>query len=156
MNRKSFAIIFFCAILFIGSAVMASAQSVSLSGSVASVKRGGSARGTVTMNIPGGLHVNSSRPGSEYAIATSVKISATGAKIGGVSYPRGKSRKFTFSDETLNVYEGRTTFSFNVTVPASFKGNTVSIKATVRYQACTNEVCYPPTSKTVNLTAQVK
>jgi hypothetical protein len=155
MSKKSFALIFFCAVLFIGSSTAASAQNVGLSGASGPVKRGGAAKGTVTMNIPGGLHVNSSKPGSEYAIATSIKVSAAGAKITGISYPRGKSRKFSFSDQPLNVYEGRTPFSFTISVPKTFKGNSVAVKATIHYQACTNESCYPPTSKTVNFTAKV-
>jgi len=157
MNKKSLAIIFVGMILFLGAAVSAGAQSVALSGSIGkgSVTRGGSARATVVMSIPGGLHVNSNRPGSEYAIPTTVRVTVTGGKAGGVSYPPGRSRKFSFSDDSIRVYEGRTPFSFNITVPSNFSGNTLRVRATVRYQACTNEVCYPPTSKTVNLTARV-
>jgi DsbC/DsbD-like thiol-disulfide interchange protein len=139
-------------------AVSASAQSVSVSGSIGkgTAERGETVRGTVVMSVPGGLHVNSSRPGSPYAIPTSVRVTVTGAKAGAVSYPRGRNRKFSFSDNSINVYEGRVSFSFNVTVPASFRGTTLRVRATVRYQACTDEVCYPPTSKTVNLTARVQ
>jgi DsbC/DsbD-like thiol-disulfide interchange protein len=157
MNRKRFAITFAGLVLFFVMSVAVSAQSISVSGSIGkgTAKRGGATRATVVMNIPGGLHVNSSRPGSEYAIPTSVRVTATGAKAGAVSYPRGKLRNFSFSDTPLNVFEGRTTFTFNVTVPANFSGNTLRIRAVVRYQACTDEVCYPPTSKTVNLTARV-
>lgn len=138
-------------------AASASGQSVSVSGSIGkgTVERGDTVRGTVVMSIPGGLHVNSSRPGSQYAIPTSVRLTVTGAKAGAVTYPRGRSRKFSFSDSSINVYEGRTSFSFNLTVPANFRGTVVRVRATVRYQACTDEVCYPPTSKTVNLTARV-
>jgi thiol:disulfide interchange protein len=127
-----------------------------ISGSIGTVKRGGSARGTIVMSIPGNLHVNSSRPNSEYAIPTSVKVSAVGAKVSGISYPRGKNRKFAFSEDTLNVYENRAAFSFNVSVPANYKGSTVKIRAVVRYQACTEEVCYPPKTKEITLTAAVK
>ena len=127
-----------------------------ISGSIGAVKRGGSGRGTIVMSVPDGLHVNSSRPNSRYAIPTTVKISAVGAKVGGLSYPRGRNRKFAFSEDTLNVYEGRTAFGFNVGVPANFKGSTVKVRAVVRYQACTNEVCYPPKTKEITLTAQVK
>jgi thiol:disulfide interchange protein len=132
----------------------ANAQTVS--GSIGTVTRGSSTKGTITLSIPGGLHVNSSRPNSQYAIPTSVKISAVGAKTSAVSYPRGKNRKFQFSEDTLNVYEGNATFSFNLTVPPSFKGNVVKVRAVVRYQACTDEVCYPPKTKEVTLTARVK
>jgi len=130
----------------------------SFSGSIGNgtITRGGSSRGTIVMDIPGGLHVNSNRPNSEYAIPTSVRVSGTGAKIGGISYPRGKSRRFQFSEDAINVYEGRTIFNFNVSVPANFKGNTVKVRAVVRYQACTDEVCYPPKNKEITFTARVR
>lgn len=126
-------------------------------GSIGSVKRGGSARGQIVMEIPGGLHANSNRPGSEYAIATVVKVSAPGGvRVGGVSYPRGRTRKFGFSEESLNVYEGRAAFAFNLSVPANYKGNTVKVRATVRYQTCSDQVCYPPKTQEITLTAAVK
>lgn len=137
-----------------GSFAETNAQTIS--GSIGTVKRGGSARGTIVMDIPGGLHVNSNRPGSEFAIPTTANISAAGAKVGGVSYPRGKNRKFGFSDDTLNVYEGRAVISFNLTVPANYKGNTIKVRAVVRSQACTNEVCYPPKNKEITFSANVR
>lgn len=134
----------------------AAAQSVSGSIGNGTVTPGKAARATVVLSIPGGLHVNSSRPGSEYAIPTTVRASANGAKVGAVIYPRGVNRKFSFSENTINVYEGRTSFWFPVTVPAGYKRDTISVNVTVRYQACTDEVCYPPTSKKVTLTARVR
>lgn len=142
------------ALIFLAGAVyQANAQTVS--GSVGSVKRGGSVKGTIVLSLPGGLHTNSSRPSGENLIPTTVKVTAVGAKVGAVSYPRGKNRKFAFSEDTLNVYEGRAAFGFNLTVPAGFKGNVVKIRAVVRYQACTDEVCYAPKSKEITLTAKV-
>lgn len=132
----------------------ASAQSIN--GSIGPVKRGGSTRGTVVMNIPGGLHVNSNRPNSEYAIPTTVRVSGAGVKIGGVTYPRGKNRKFEFSENSINVYEGRATFNFNVTVPANYRGNSIRVRVLVKYQACTDEVCYPPKTQEITLTAAVR
>lgn len=152
---KKISAIIFCALLLSVAAISADAQQISVGGSIGSVNRGGSVRGTVTMSIPGGLHVNSNRPGNEYQIPTSIRVTAVGAKVGGVTYPRGVSRKFGFSDGAINVYEGRKSFTFNLTVPANFRGNTVRVRAVVRYQACTDEVCYPPTSKTVTMTARV-
>ena len=136
--------------------VFSSANAQTVSGSIGAVKRGGAAKGTIVINIPGGLHVNSSRPNSEFAIPTSVKVSAAGAKVGAVMYPRGKNRKFGFSEDTLNVYENRAVINFNVSVPANYKGNAVKVRAVVRYQACTDEVCYPPKNKEITLTAQVR
>ena len=140
-------------IFLVGVSTEANAQT--FSGSIGTIKRGGSAKGTIVMSVPGGLHVNSSRPNSEYAIPTVVRVSATGVKVGVVGYPRGKTRKFGFSEDSINVYEGQTVFNFNIAVPANFKGNVVKVRAVVRYQACTDEVCYAPKSKEITLTAKV-
>ena len=150
------AIISLVFVFLAGSLAEINAQTVGVSGSIGTVKRGGSIKGAVVLNIPGALHVNSNRPNSEYAIPTTVRLSATGGKVGGAVYPRGKNRKFSFSDEVINVYEGRTTISFNLNVPANYRGNTINVRAVVRYQACTDEVCYAPKSQTINLTARVR
>ena len=142
-------------ILMVGAA-MASAQTVSGSIGNGSVARGSSARGSVVLSIPGGLHVNSSRPASEYAIPTTVRLTGTGIKVSGPTFPRGVNRKFQFSENVINVYEGTVRFPFTVNVPAGFKGDTVRVRAVVRYQACTDEVCYAPRSKEITLTARVK
>jgi hypothetical protein len=141
----------FLALAFIFAAE-ANAQSVS--GSIGTLKRGSTVKGTVTLTIPGGLHVNSNRPGSEYAVPTTVSVTSPGIKVS-VTYPRGKNRKFSFSEDTINVYDGRTTFGFSVTVPANFKGKTAKFRVAVRYQACTDEVCYAPKTKIITLTANV-
>lgn len=152
MNKFLLGLGFFLTIF----AASAGAQTVSGSIGNGSVEKGKAARGSVTLSIPGGLHVNSSRPGSQYAIPTSVRVSSRGVRVAGVTYPRGKNRKFSFSENTINVYEGRVSFPFTVTVPANFRGNVVRFTATVRYQACTDEVCYAPKTKTATFTARVK
>ncbi len=134
----------------------ASAQTVSGSLANGTVSRGSTAKGSIVLSIPGGLHVNSSRPNSEYAIPTSIRISGQGVRTGAISYPRGKNRKFQFSENVINVYEGRVSIPFTVIVPASFRGDVVRIRAVVRYQACTDEVCYPPKNKDVTITAKVR
>lgn len=146
----------FVSLLFLSfSVININAQSVSGSIGNGTVSRGKAVRGTIVLTVPGGLHVNSNRPGNEYQIPTTVSLSGTGAKVSGATYPRGKNRKFGFSESAINVYEGRVSFPFTVTVPANFKGNSIKVRATVKYQACTEEVCYPPKSKEVTLTARV-
>lgn len=138
-------------------AFAAAAQSFTGSVDKGVAERGKTATGRIVMSIPDGLHVNSNRPSSPYAIATSARVTATGgARAGAVAYPRGKNRKFQFSEESINVYEGQVTFKFPVRVPANFRGPTVSVRATIRYQACTDEVCYPPRSKTITINARVR
>jgi len=137
-------------------AAAASAQTVTGSITGGSVQKGKAARGTVVLSIPGGLHTNSNRPGNKYQIPTTVRLSAAGARVSGATYPRGVNRKFQFSETVINVYEGTVRFPFTVTVPSGFKGDTVRVRAVVRYQACTDEVCYPPRDKEITMTARVR
>lgn len=143
------------AVLILGI-ISAHGQTVSGSITGGSVVRGDSAKGAIVLSIPGGLHVNSSRPASEYAIPTTVRLSGAGVRISGPTFPRGVNRKFQFSENTINVYEGTVRFPFTVTVPTGFKGDTVRLRAVVRYQACTDEVCYPPRNKEITITARVR
>lgn len=126
-------------------------------GSIANgtVKRGTTVSGTITLEIPEGRHVNSNKPSSEYLIATVVKLSAKGLKLGAVKYPKGEDRTFKFTTRSLNVYEGTVSFPFKVTIPRSYKRKSLSIEAKVEFQACTDEICYPPDSESITLTASV-
>lgn len=144
------------AIVFgVAGASQLKAQTVTGSIGNGTVSRGKATQATVVLSIPGGLHVNSSRPASEYAIATKVTPTSSGVRIGAVKYPRGRDRKFAFSEVPINVYEGTTRFTFSVTVPETYKGKRVSVRVAVKYQACTEEVCYSPKTKDITLMASV-
>lgn len=156
MKKILFSAFLSIALIFIaGSFIEANAQTLSGSFGKNSIKRGTTVSGSITMSLPNGLHTNSANPKSEYAIPTRVKLSASGVKLGSVQYPAGKNRKFSFSDEVINVYEGTTTFKFNMIVPSNFRGSSVKVTATINYQACTDEVCYPPKSKQVVMRARI-
>ena len=148
----------FMGLIFGASSLTASAQNISIDGSIGNGKlqKGKTAVATIVLNIPGELHINSSRPSRAGLIATRVKVTGAGLTIGKINYPAGKMVKFQFSDSELSVYEGRTTISFNVTVPDNFKGSVAKIRAVVNYQSCTNEVCYPPRNGDVTLSASGK
>jgi hypothetical protein len=142
--------------LFFAFFVPADAQTVKGSFTQARVTRGSTAKGQIVLDIPDGLHVNSSKPNSEYAIPTSVKIETAGLKPIAVEYPEGTDRKFQFSESELNVYEGEVVIPFSITVPKRFRGERLAVKAVVQYQACTEEVCFPPKNKELIMTAAVK
>ncbi|MGQ0542133.1 MAG: protein-disulfide reductase DsbD domain-containing protein [Blastocatellia bacterium] len=148
----------FSLVLILAAGALTESLAQTVSGSIGNgiVSRGSAAKGSVVLIIPGGLHVNSNRPNSQYAIPTTVRVSGTGVRLSGVTFPRGKNRKFQFSDSVINVYEGTVRFPFTVNVPANFKGNVVRVRAVIRYQACTDEVCYPPKNKEVTLTARIR
>jgi DsbC/DsbD-like thiol-disulfide interchange protein len=156
MIKQFFRIGILAAAVMVLGAAGANAQSVSGSIANGSLTRGTPARATVVLSIPGGLHVNSSRPSGEYMIPTRVTASAAGVRIGPVVYPRGRDRKFEFSEHTINVYEGRVVFTFPVTVPASYRGDSVVVRVAVKFQACSNEACFAPKTKNLKLKARVQ
>lgn len=142
------------------SAVLAqSAPNITVNGYVVgdSVRRGAAAKAVVEMDIPGGFHVHSNRPLEKFLIATQLKVEApAGVRVSAVSYPRAILRSLKFSKNRVAVFEGRATMRFNVTVPASFGSDSAQLKATLRYQSCNDELCFPPQTKEVWINVKVR
>jgi DsbC/DsbD-like thiol-disulfide interchange protein len=115
-------------------------------------QRGRTTQAAVVLDIPNGLHVNSNRPLGKYAVPTVLKVEApNGVRVSPVIYPRSIVRRFKFSDEQLAVFEGRTVMRFNVTLPANYPQDAAQVRARVRFQSCTDEVCYPPVTRDVEM-----
>lgn len=130
---------------------------VSASLSSNKVSRGRTVRATVTMDIPGGYHVNSNRPLEKFLIPTTLKVDAPdGIRIGPIAYPRALVRKFKFSKNNVSVYEGRAVMRFNLTVPPGTSTGSKEVKLNVRYQSCNDEVCFPPQTKELSLWLNVE
>lgn len=131
-----------------------SAADVNVSGSIApdKVKKGRVTRATVVMDIPSGLHIQSSKPLDKFLVATKLDVETpAGMTVGPISYPRAVMRKLKFSKGMVAVYEGRSVMRFNVTVPASYSGGSGEIKGKLRFQACNDESCFPPVTREVKM-----
>ena len=121
------------------------------------VGRGRTVRATVTMDIPGGYHVNSNRPLEKFLIPTTLKVDTPdGIRSGPVAYPRAVVRKFKFSKNNVSVYEGRAIMRFTITVPPGTSTGSKEVKLNVRYQSCNDEVCFPPQNKELSLWLNVE
>lgn len=155
---KKIAVRLFFILVFITALFsFANAQTISVSSSIekSSVKRGKTGKGSIILSIPKELHINSSKPTSEFMIPTEIELSSKEAKNLRVLYPKGKDRKFEFSEEKINVYEGKTIIPITFSIPKNLKNKTLNIRALVSYQACSNEVCYQPQKKEIVLKAKV-
>ncbi|HXD33356.1 MAG TPA: protein-disulfide reductase DsbD N-terminal domain-containing protein [Pyrinomonadaceae bacterium] len=120
------------------------------------VQRGRAIQGAIVMDIPGGYHVNSNRPLEKFLVATQLSVEAPqGVKVGAVAFPRALLKNFQFSKEKLSVYEGRVILRFNVTVPASFNSGSIQLKSKLRYQSCSDSLCFPPQTREVKLDVPV-
>jgi thiol:disulfide interchange protein DsbD len=132
---------------------------VNVSGNIApdKIKKGRIARASVTLEIPSGLHVQSSRPLDKFLVATKLDVETpSGLTAGPISYPRALMRKLKFSKGNVAVYEGRAVIRFNVTVPANFTGDGGEIKGKLRFQACNDESCFPPVTREVKMRLYVE
>ena len=144
---------------FYSKPVPQSASDINVSGSVApdKVKKGRLVRGTVVMDIPSGLHVQSNKPLDKFLVATKLDVETpSGMSVGPITYPRALMRKLKFSKNTVAVYEGRTMIRFNVTVPANYSGGSGDIKGKLRFQACNDESCFPPVTREVKMWLNVE
>lgn len=136
-----------------------SAPNIGVSGStsVDTVRRGRSAQAVVVMDIPSGFHVHSNRPLEKFLIATQLQVEAPkGVRVGAVIYPRALLRSLKFSKSKVAVYEGKTTMRFNVTVPAGFGSDSTEVTARLRYQSCSDEVCFPPETRELKIPIKIK
>lgn len=112
------------------------------------VRAGRSVRAVVEVEIPQGFHIHSNRPLEKFLIATQLQIEAPkGVRVSAVSYPRAVLRSLKFSKNKVSVYEGKATMRFNVTVPASYRSDSVEVKARLRYQSCNDELCFRPENR---------
>ena len=136
-----------------------SSSDVNVSGSIApdKTKKGRSVRATVVMEIPAGLHVQSSKPLDKFLVATKLDVETpSGMSVGPISYPRPLMRKLKFSKGNVAVYEGKAMIRFNVTVPANYSGGSGEIKGKLRFQACNDESCFPPVTREVKMWLNVE
>src|SRR6516225_7605205 len=101
----------------------------------------------VVMNIRPGFHVNAREKSEEYLIATDLKAQLPpGFSSGEVVYPKGKLETFTFSKKPLNVYQGTVILRLPVNALATAPLGAQHIPLKLRYQACSTELCLPPTT----------
>ena len=136
-----------------------SASDVKVTGSIApdKIKKGRLVKGSVVIDIPKGLHVQSNKPLDKYLIPTKLDVETpSGMKVGPVSYPRAVMRNLKFSKGAVAVYEGRAIVRFNVTVPANYGGSSGEIKGKLRFQACNDDACFPPVTKEVKMWLNVE
>ncbi len=102
-----------------------------------------------------GWHVNSHQPTLEYLIPTAVEFPDTGAFIvEDVWYPEGHMVELAFAEETLSVYEGKTTIRPTLRAPQNATAGDQSVRVRLTYQACSSKTCLAP--QTVEFKASLR
>lgn len=106
----------------------------------------------VIVELPAGVHVYGAPVPEGYAALEIAVAPFDGLDIGSVRVPEPHSFRIEGLDDEFLVYEGRVdaAIPFNI-VPFQ---EAATLAAEVRYQACTDSLCYPPEVVSLDLTLQ--
>src|SRR5947199_4300686 len=86
---------------------MPAPQVVTASVEETTLNAGGAGEADITLDIADGYHVNANPASDKFYVATEVQAATQeGIAPGKPVYPRAVSRKLSFSDKPLSVYEG--------------------------------------------------
>ncbi len=122
-----------------------------------SITAGSSGEAIVRLTIQDGYHINANPPTYRYLKATELEIAqGEGISVTSVYYPPPLTRKFTFAEKPLAVYEGNTELKATLKAYQSTKRGERSISARLRVQACDHEVCYPPGTLDLTIPVSIK
>ena len=107
--------------------------------------KGTSGYATVRLEIQNGYHINANPPSYRYLIATELQVPpAGGISVDVITYPDPLTRKFSFAEGPLKVYEGETLVKAMLKVGQSAETGQHNLSAKLRVQACDDQVCYAP------------
>lgn len=123
----------------------------------AEIKAGGSAEASVKLTIASGYHINANPPSFSYLKATELTVEpGEGVTPGAPVYPASVSRKFNFSKDPLNVYEGEALIKLPLSAAGNAQKGARTLKGKLRIQACDEEACYPPRTIETSIPVTIK
>ncbi|HUI11486.1 MAG TPA: protein-disulfide reductase DsbD domain-containing protein [Bacteroidota bacterium] len=111
------------------------------------LRPGSSARASVLVTVAKGWHINSASPVDSDLVATALACTPPpGLAVAPVRFPPGVRRTFAFSSEPLDVFEGTVPLTLEISAAEGILPGEYAIAIEVSYQACTNEICLPPST----------
>lgn len=109
------------------------------------VRAGETAKASVRLAIAGGYHVNANPATEKFLIPTSLEVRPeVGIAVDKITYPKPLTKKFSFAEAPLAVYEGDASITLTVGAPRDAAPGQHSLAARLRVQPCDDEKCYPP------------
>jgi hypothetical protein len=109
----------------------------------ASLNESDPSRLLVRFTIDEGWHINANPASLTYLVPTTVDVPGAGATA---AYPEGKSFRPAFSDEPIQVYEGRLEIPVTLTARPD-----ALLRAILHFQACDETRCLPPDRIAIDL-----
>ena len=103
-------------------------------------------------SLPDGYHVNSDAPLDEFLKPTRLLLEVPdGVHLENIAYPRASLFKTQFAEAPLAVFEHTFSIGASLRIAERVQPGEYSVNATLKYQACTEQVCYPPTTRSTEI-----
>ena len=77
-------------------------------------------------------------------------------RVAGAEFPEPKRKKDEFLGRTVEVYEKQAEIRLAVELPAEFSGRQANARISVRFQGCSEETCFLPDTRAIELTVPVE
>ena len=108
---------------------------------------------TLRLNIAEGWHINANPAGQDNLIPTTITVDTDiPLEIVDIAYPKGRSTRFEFSSESLNVYEESLTIPLRLKQKSDVKDDkTVPMTLQLTYQLCNETECLLPETLNISL-----
>ena len=108
---------------------------------------------TLRLNIAEGWHINANPAGQDNLIPTTITVDTDiPLEIVDIAYPKGRSTRFEFSSESLNVYEESLTIPLRLKQKSDVKDDkTVPMTLQLTYQLCNETECLLPQTLNISL-----
>ncbi len=119
-------------------------------------KRGSTVQLTAHVRLPQGLHVQSNKPRDPDLIPTEISLTLpTGVALVGVTYPKPSDLAVPGFKQPLAVYPHEFDIVVRVKLGTQIPAGALSLPATLRYQACNDTVCFPPSRAAISWSVPV-
>lgn len=110
-----------------------------------------------TVDIPPGVHIQSHDPTEPFLIPTRLNLDPTAdITFAPVEYPTPDAQRFDWTPVQLAVYRGTVQFVVPITIAPTREDGAITITGYLRYQACTDSLCLPPTQLQVEATLNIE
>lgn len=110
----------------------------------------------VTIDVPGGCHVQSHTPREPFLIPTALELDDTSAvTFGSTVYPDGETKRLDWTPVVMEVYRDSVEIVVPVDVEPTAMPGTMTVSGRVRYQGCTDIACLPPAEHPLEVDLEV-
>jgi thiol:disulfide interchange protein DsbD len=120
------------------------------------VSAGKSVHTALKVSLPEGLHTQSNKPRDETLIPTELHVDVpAGVTVKEIVWPPATDLKQAGQDKPLAVFEQTFAIGVELALAPNVAKGPLAVPASLRYQACDANLCYPPATAKVEWTMDV-